>query len=59
MPFYEYRCASCGHQFTLLRPMSEATTAANCPACGATETERLISACAIGSASGGPGGGFS
>jgi putative FmdB family regulatory protein len=59
MPFYEYRCTSCGKELTLLRPMSEATEPATCTACGSTETERLISACAIGAAAVGSGGGFS
>lgn len=56
MPFYEYRCKECQHHFTLLRPMSEATKPTSCPVCGASETERLISACAIGSTSGNSGG---
>jgi putative FmdB family regulatory protein len=53
MPLYEYRCRTCGKDFTLLRPMAEATAAATCPACGGSDTERLISSCAIGVTSGG------
>ena len=59
MPLYEYRCSQCRHEFTLLRRMDEATTPAPCPACGSTETERLISACAIGGNIGSSGSGFS
>ena len=58
MPLYEYRCSQCRKEFTLLRRMDEATAPAVCPACGSTETERLISACAIGGNTS-SGGGFS
>lgn len=56
MPLYEYHCSTCGTDFTLLRPMAEAAAAATCTSCGSTETERLISACAIGVPTGGSGG---
>jgi putative FmdB family regulatory protein len=59
MPLYEYRCSKCRQEFTLLRPMDESSAPAACTACGSTETERLISACAIGTAAIGSGGGFS
>jgi putative FmdB family regulatory protein len=56
MPLYEYRCRTCGKEFTLLRPMAEAAAAAACPACNGSDTERLISACAIGTTAGKSGG---
>ena len=34
MATYEYRCAKCGVEFEVKRPMSEAGTPAPCPACG-------------------------
>ena len=33
MPLYEYKCAACGHQFDMLRRMSEADEPANCRSC--------------------------
>ena len=33
MPTYDYRCATCGHQFEATRPM-RATNEESCPACG-------------------------
>lgn len=44
MPMYEYRCASCGHLFEELvfRPSDEKEL--KCPACGAEELERMMSA---------------
>ena len=40
MPIYAFTCAGCG-PFELLRPMAEADSAANCPACG-TEARRVF-----------------
>ena len=34
MPAYEFKCAHCG-PFTQLRPLSQSSGPANCPACGA------------------------
>jgi putative FmdB family regulatory protein len=34
MPTYGFRCASCG-EFDLVRPMAAASSAADCPDCGA------------------------
>lgn len=34
MALYEYRCADCGTEFEQRRPMSEADSSAECPACG-------------------------
>ena len=49
MPLYEYRCLSCESQFELLI-RGEVTPA--CPACGATELERLLSMFAVSSEGG-------
>ncbi len=43
MPLYEYRCASCGAQFDLLRPFSKVDAPAPCPQCHGGETQRAIS----------------
>lgn len=42
MPIYEYQCPSCGREFELMRPMSQAGETAPCPNCG-TGSERLVS----------------
>ncbi len=42
MPIYEYRCNSCGHEFYMNRPMSQASEPGTCPAC-ASEARRLVS----------------
>ena len=42
MPFYDYRCASCGN-FREIRPMAESGTPRACPGCGAS-CARLLSA---------------
>lgn len=42
MPIYEYQCPSCGREFELMRPMSQAGETAPCPNCG-TSSERLVS----------------
>ena len=46
MPRYEYRCRSCGDQFTVTRPMAEATAQAACPA-GHDDTVKLLSTVAL------------
>ena len=40
MPIYEYECKSCGHSFERIMKVGEAAPA--CPACGATETKKLV-----------------
>lgn len=42
MPLYEYRCQSCGNEFTLMRPMGEIDAPSACPACGGAG-QRLLS----------------
>jgi putative FmdB family regulatory protein len=41
MPTYEYRCASCGHEFERFQPITE-NPVAECPRCKG-KPERLIS----------------
>lgn len=41
MPLYDYQCRQCGHRFEQLVKVDAPTPP--CPACGATEPERLSS----------------
>ena len=43
MPFYEYRCAACEHEFEAMQKMS-AEPLTDCPVCGKPELSKLISA---------------
>lgn len=43
MPFYEYRCDSCGHTFEALQKFSDESLQF-CPACEKPELRKLISA---------------
>lgn len=43
MPFYEYRCGSCGHELEAMQKMSDAPLT-ECPACARPELVKLISA---------------
>lgn len=43
MPFYEYRCASCGHEFEAMQKISAAPLS-DCPECMQPELVKLISA---------------
>lgn len=43
MPFYEYRCESCGHELEAMQKMSAAPLT-DCPACGKVDLKKLISA---------------
>ena len=58
MPVYEYRCQTCGHifsrRFHTLRAAEEEGVPP-CPACGAPQVRRLLSAPAV--VGGSPGGG--
>ena len=42
MPIYEYRCASCGTDFELTRPISQSGDPAPCPNCR-RPAEKLVS----------------
>ena len=43
MPFYEYRCEACGHDFEAMQKMSDEPLQ-QCPECGKPELVKLISA---------------
>ncbi|MEL6710698.1 MAG: zinc ribbon domain-containing protein [Pseudomonadota bacterium] len=43
MPFYEYRCSACGHEFDAMQKMSDAPLT-DCPACHQPSLVKLISA---------------
>ncbi len=43
MPLYEYRCLKCRKRFTRLRTIAQRDEPQPCPACGATESKRLVS----------------
>ncbi len=43
MPFYEYRCGSCGHEFEAMQKISDAPLT-DCPACAKSELVKLVSA---------------
>lgn len=43
MPIYEYRCDDCGLEKEFLQKMSDAPIA-TCPACGASNFKKLLSA---------------
>lgn len=43
MPFYEYRCSACGHEFEAMQKMSAAPLQ-DCPSCSKPELVKLISA---------------
>ena len=40
MPIYEYECKSCSHSFERIMKVAEEAPA--CPACGATETTKIV-----------------
>lgn len=43
MPFYEYRCDSCGHELETMQKMSDAPLT-DCPACEEPQLVKLVSA---------------
>lgn len=48
MPIYEYRCRQCQDEFeTLVRNIRDEGQI-ECPQCGSTELERVLSLCARG-----------
>ncbi|HML22393.1 MAG TPA: zinc ribbon domain-containing protein [Aggregatilinea sp.] len=51
MATYSYRCRDCQTLFQVQKPMAEIDAETLCPACGAAETQRLISAVAVFSSS--------
>ena len=67
MPIYEFKCKKCGNEFEYLCFNSSDEENAECPKCGAQETEKLLSCFSSVSSGGGlaatsscsPSGGFS
>ena len=43
MPIYEYQCGSCGHSLEALQKITAAPLV-DCPACGAADLQKLVSA---------------
>lgn len=43
MPFYEYQCQACGHEFEKLQKISD-DVLKDCPSCNKPELKKLISA---------------
>ena len=43
MPIYEFQCNACGHRFDELMRLSDPDPA-NCPACGAAQVQRRVTA---------------
>jgi putative FmdB family regulatory protein len=43
MPFYEYRCQSCGHELEALQKISD-DPLVDCPECGQPALKKLVSA---------------
>lgn len=43
MPFYDYRCGTCGHEFEAMQKMS-AEPLTDCPECGKPELKKQVSA---------------
>lgn len=43
MPFYEYRCAECGHELEAMQKMSDEPLR-DCPECGRSVLVKLVSA---------------
>lgn len=41
MPRYPFCCTACGHEFEVTRKMSDDTSRADCPTCGA-ESKRIF-----------------
>ncbi len=46
MPIYEYQCLACGKELEALRKISDAPLE-DCPACGAPELKKKVSAAAF------------
>ncbi|MTI85114.1 MAG: zinc ribbon domain-containing protein [Firmicutes bacterium] len=44
MPIYEFRCQKCEHRFEKLCSMGEDGKNLNCPECGASNPNRVMSA---------------
>jgi len=56
VPLYEYRCATCGSRFELLRRAGQGSEGIACPECGRTDVEKEFSTFAGSVGGGGTGG---
>lgn len=54
MPFYDYRCRNCEHQFEAMQKVNDPALT-SCPSCNEDKLEKLVSAPAIQSSGGGGG----
>jgi putative FmdB family regulatory protein len=52
MPIYEYRCGKCGHCFERIHGVSEQDLKIDCPKCGNSEAERVMSTFSCGGSKG-------
>jgi putative FmdB family regulatory protein len=43
MPIYEYKCKDCGKRIEILQKSQSQTDLLNCPYCGSTQMEKLLS----------------
>jgi len=43
VPLYEYRCATCGSRFEVLRRVGQGSEGLACPSCGKEEDEKEFS----------------
>ena len=43
MPFYEYKCGACGHDFEAMQKISDGALR-KCPSCGKSRLKKLMSA---------------
>lgn len=43
MPWYDYRCRECGHEYSLNRSIADRDAISTCPNCATTNTERRLS----------------
>lgn len=43
MPYYEYKCPECGHEFTKRLRMSQHKDPQDCPECGHSPADKVIS----------------
>ncbi len=43
MPIYEFKCRKCDHKFETLASCSEDGSGINCPECGESKPEKLMS----------------
>ncbi len=54
MPLYNYHCKKCNFEFTELRRVSEIDDPIDCPECGVSHTQRMLTGFAVGAVSTGP-----